>query len=274
LSVEYDRTAFIPSLNGQYKVLKKDVLKVCNQSDYIFQLGNLIGCNPFVADKETQGANEAILSNTLMYRATDENWVQIVGSNEIAALNNPEEWTNQNSRKILRDAWLGDTPSMMTASSSSGRLVTHGGLTYGEWVLIGRPDTAEEAADRLNEKYSRTLYQGPSFRLGNPPNYSANPIWADTFMELYPSWITALEPMPFDQIHGSYNLNTERGRLLLGKPENPLYYIDHLNFRKWGSITDIKGMIITGIDLDLPPEIISSVPSHKSLYVEKQKAES
>lgn len=269
---EYDKTLFLTGLNGQYKVWKKDGSRASNKVNEIFQMGNLIGCNPIVADKKDFGANEALLKFILLYRATQPEWVQLVGSNEIAALNNPEEWTNQTSRKILRDSWLGSNPNMVVAAVSKNRLVTHGGLTYGEWKNIGSPTSVFEAADRLNEKYLGTLFQGPAFKLGYAPNYSANPIWSDPLMETYPSWITSEEQMPFDQIHGANNLNSERGRLLLGNPENPLYYIDKTRFRKWGSIVEVKNMFFTAVELDFPVELISSVPEGKSFYIEKTLA--
>lgn len=267
--VDYHRTLFLTGLQGQYKLWRRELASACNKSDSIVQFGNLIGCNPAVKDKENFGANEAILKFILLYRSTESNWTQLVGVNEIAALNLPKEWTNATSRKILRDAWLGDNPSMTVAAVDKGRLLSHGGLTYGEWLSIGSPDTADEAANRLNEKYMGTIYQGPCFRLNGIPNYAANPIWADTVNELYSSWITAPVEMPFDQVHGSGNLNSEDGRSAINENHSVLQHADQIRFRKFGSLVTVKGMQFTGVDIQLPDSIITMTPQHKSIYIEK-----
>lgn len=266
---EYHRTLFLTSLKGQYKLWRRELAPACNRADSIVQFGNVIGCNTLVKDKETFGANEAILKFVLLYRSTQENWTQLVGANEIAALNAPKEWTNATSRKILRDAWLGNNPTMQVAAVEKGRLLTHGGLTYGEWLSIGSPASVEKASERLNEKYAGTLHQGSCFRLDGIPNFSANPIWADAVTELYSSWITAPVPMPFDQVHGSGQLNTEEGRSALGEQSSLLNYADQIRFRKFGSIITVKGMQFTAVDIQLPDTIVTMVPQHKSLYIEK-----
>lgn len=266
---EFHRTLFLTSLKGQYKLWRRELAPACNKADSIVQFGNIIGCNSLVKDKESLGANEAILKFVLLYRSTQENWTQLVGTNEIAALNDPKEWTNATSRKILRDAWLGDSPTMQVAAVDKGRLLTHGGLTYGEWLSIGSPTSVDEAAGRLNEKYAGTLHQGSCFRLSGIPNFAANPIWADAVTELYSSWITAPVPMPFDQVHGSGNLNTSEGRLTLSEKSSLLNYADQIRFRKYGSFVTIKDMQFTAIEIDLPDNIVTMVPQHKSLYIEK-----
>lgn len=266
---EYQRTLFLTGLQGQYKLWRREIAKACNQADSVVQFGNLIGCNAIVRDREDLGANEAILKLVLLYRSTQENWVQLVGSNEIMALNFPKEWTNATSRKILRDAWLSEKPSMKVAAVDKGRLLTHAGLTYGEWLSIGSPDNAQEAADRLNEKYVGTLYQGPCFKLNGIPNFSANPIWADTVTELYNSWITAPVTAPFDQIHGSGNVNSDEGRAAVNEQSSILQYANKIRFRKFGSIVSIKDAIFTGIELSFPEKLITMTPQHQSLYIEK-----
>lgn len=266
---EYHRTLFLTSLKGQYKLWRRELAPACNKVDSIVQFGNIIGCNSLVKDKDSFGANEAILKFVLLYRSTQENWTQLVGANEIAALNLPKEWTNATSRKILRDAWLGENPTMQVAAVDKGRLLTHGGLTYGEWLSIGSPKSVDETAHRLNEKYAGTLQQGSCFRLNGIPNFAANPIWADPVTELYGSWITAPVPMPFDQVHGAGNLNTTEGRLLLGEQSSLLNYADQIRFRKYGSFVTVKSMQFTAIEIDLPDNIVTMVPQHKSLYIEK-----
>lgn len=271
--VEYHRTLFLTGLQGQYKLWRRELASTCNRADAIVQFGNVVGCNDFVKDRENFGANEAVLKYILLYRSTQENWTQLVGANEIAAMNLPNEWTNATSRKILRDAWLGNRPTMTVASVDKGRLLTHGGLTYGEWLSIGSPETPEEAAERLNDRYMGTLYQGPCYRLTGIPNFAANPIWADTVHELYSSWVTAPVPMPFDQVHGSGNLNTEEGRSAMSEKSSILNHLDHVSFRKFATIVTVKGMQFTSVDLQLPDKVITMVPQHQSVYIEKSVIE-
>lgn len=266
---DYKTTLFIPSLHGQYKVWKNDISPVARTTDVIIQMGNLIGCNDFVKDNVQSGANEATLSSILAKRSKLENWTQLIGPNEIAALNFPDEWTNDSSNHVLRNAWTGNTKVFKIATVDKNRLVTHGGLTYGEWLNIGSPVSPDEAARILNEKYSETVYQGPCFKLGDPPNYAANPIWADPIMEFIPSWVTAPVACPFDQINGSGSLNTSDGRIQCNDKKSPLHYVDKVRFNTSGSIVTVKGAEMMSIDYDLPGEIVASIPRPFRMYVEK-----
>lgn len=269
---EYFRSLFLPSLNGQHKLWKNVLGREASVSDEVIQFGNLVGIDDYARDSEKFGANSSMLKYIMIFRSTQEKWTQLVGPNEIIALNTPHEWTNQTSRKILRDSWVGDIRRMAVASTSKGRLVTHGGLTYGEWLSLGRPQTAHKTAELLNNKYMKTLYQGECFNLGNPPNYGANPIWAHPFHELIPSWITTTEVLPFDQLHGSGSLNTMQGRAAVDESLS-LKYIDKLHYRRWGSIEIIRGQKITSIDLNLPDELLSQLPRDKQIYVERTNIE-
>lgn len=268
---KYFRSLFIPSLNGQEKIWKNVITKEASVCDEVYQFGNIIGLTDYAKDKEKHGHNNNILRYIMLFRSTLDNWVQLIGPNEIAALNNPNEWTNQNSRKILRESWVGKVRSMRIAAVSRGRLLTHGGLTYGEWVNIGRPDTAQEAADLLNKKYFQTLKQGDAFNLGAPPNYAANPIWAHVHKELIPSWITTTERLPFDQMHGSGSLNNLDGRAAFDSEESILQYVDKVRYKRWGSSVTIRDQIITSLDLELPNKLLPSLENNRLLYIEEAK---
>lgn len=243
----------------------------CNLADEVIQLGNVIGCNDRVKDRKNAGPNEASLKFLILYRSTEDKWTQLAGTNEIAALNFPNEWTNTNSRQILRNSWFSKEPTMFTASTNKGRLVTHGGLTFGEWLTIGSPDTAEEAAERLNEKYAATIYQGPCFKLGGAPNFYANPIWADPLNETYPSWITAPIEMPFDQVHGGVAANSRLGRKMINDKTSILNHFDDVRYTTYGARVFIKGRQILGVNIELPEELIVSIPEPQSVYIEKVK---
>jgi len=263
------KTVFLTGIHGQYKLWKNELAQYCNYADKIIQFGNVIGCNDFVKDKKDFGANESVLKYLLLYRATEENWIQLAGPNEIAALNLPEEWTNKRSRQVLRNSWLSSTPTMLTSEVHNGRLLTHGGLTYGEWLSIGSPETAQTASERLNEKYAGTLHQGSSVLLGGAPNYSANPIWADPVLETYPSWLTAPHPLPFSQIHSGNTLNSKIGRSFINAEFSPYHYAEKILYRTYGSHFIKDNEEITALDIPVEGELISSIPQPYTVYVEK-----
>lgn len=264
------RTLFISDLHGQHKVWKNTIAQVANESDKVIQLGNVIGCNDFVKDYKTRGANQASLTYARVWNATDETSVQLVGPNEIMALNAPGEWTNSESDKALRDSWFTKEPTMLTAYADNGRLVTHGGLSYGEWMSIGSPDTAEEAASRLNEKYQHSLYQGETYALGYNPNFAANPIFADPILEVYGSWVTSPTPCPFPQIHAEKSLNRKEARALINERDMVTLqsYIEHPSYRNFGSLCEIRGQVFIAVDLELEGKVINRLERPKNLYVE------
>lgn len=266
----YHKTVFLPGLYGQYKLWRSEIAGYCNRADKVIQFGNVIGCNDYVKDKEHFGANESLLKYIILYRATEENWLQLAGPNEIAALNLPEEWTNKRSRQVLRNSWFSDDPTMFVAGVHEGKLVTHGGLTYGEWLSIGSPEDAETASERLNNKYVGTLHQGGCLSLGGAANYSANPIWADPVLEMYPSWLSAPVPMPFSQIHSGNTLNSKLGHSAINADFSLYEYADSILYRKYGSHFTKDGEEILGINVPLEGGIITQIPEPHAIYVEKK----
>ena len=269
MTEKYFRTLFIPGLFGQFKVWKNEIIPVCNRVERIVSFGNLIGADEDAADGKDRGRNEATLTYVNTYRTYLDNWEQLIGPNEIAALNSPDTWTNEGSIKHLQSQWLDDDGVFKVASATHGRLHTYGGLTYGEWVSIGRPETADEAADRLNEKYLGTLYQGPAFLLGNRPNYAANPIWAHPQLEFWPSWITTEEVCPFDQIHASGDLNNTNTRSLIKDPTNPLAFIEDIRYKNFGSTCVVNPQHINSVNLDISGVTMNRLENLRALYIEK-----
>lgn len=263
---QYKRTLYLPCLQGQYKLWKTSILETCNDVDSVVSFGDIVGCHDAAADGPHQGPNMAILSYTRLYTEYNDAWTQLIGPNEIAALNSPETWTNDQSVAYLRDSWL-DSNRFQTASFANGRLLTHGGVTYGEWLSLDRPESAEEASERLNEKYSGTLFQGLSYRLTGRPNYSANPIWADPILETYPSWATAPEDCPFDQGHAEASVNNELGRRLLQEEWSPLSVIPYPRFKSYGSILTIGEAEFTAMTLSLVGPILNSLPTRERLRI-------
>lgn len=235
-------------------------------ADEVYQFGNIIGLSEYAADAYNTGPNMDVLSD-FSKRTQLSKWHQLIGPNEIAALNVPETWTNAKSRVFLRDIWMGEN-SAKVAIAVRGRLLSHGGLTYGEWLAIGRPVTAEDAARLLNEKYQKTLYQGPAYALGSAPNFAANPVWAHPSRELYPSWISAPESLPFDQVTGGGSLNNPEGRSLAAS-DSIYKFMDKLRYHQYGSKVEIKGQIIISLELGLGEVRLPSLPKDKQIYVER-----
>lgn len=269
MNKKYFNTLLIPSLQGQHKLWKSDVLPQCQKADAIVNFGNIIGCHPQVTKK----GNERILSYLNLFRTYSENWTQLIGPNEIAALNAPDEWTNFTSIEHLQREWLEHDGLYTVACESNNRLLTHGGLTHGEWESIDKPQDAKTAAQRINEKYSQSLYQGPSLRIGDRPNISANPIWTDALHELYPSWIGYSDSCPFDQIVASVSLNSIPGRKHIQTPESLLSHIDDTQFRSFGSIARIGEAEIISIDLELNSTQFKKLPPMKTLIVDRKPLE-
>lgn len=265
------KTLFIPGIEGQYNLWKHELLPIVAKVDEIVQMGNLIGCSPRMKDREKLGPNISVLNYVALWRSTFSNWTQLVGPNEIMALNFPDEWTNTESNRILRRRWLeGEENRFQVASVSKGRLVTHGGLSHGQWVEIGRPETAEEAARLLNEKFSGSLSLGRAFRLGQVPNFSVDPVFADPVREVYPSWITAPDVMPFGQMHSGGGINTPEGREALTAPFSLLTHVQvkYLNF---GSLVELpQGGSFISISPELPQDrIVKYLEMPWRFYIEK-----
>lgn len=268
---KYYRTLFIPELVGQTTLWDKIVSQEAQTADEIIQMGDFITCYPEIksdtANRELRNLN--ITKRLELYKATQPNWLQIVGPNEIVALNQPGVFTNEDTDRTLRRLWFSENAIMKVAGVNKSRLVTHGGLTHGLWLRIGSPESAQEAAESLNKLYSQTLFQGESYLLGGPPNYSANPIFANPILETYPSWLTAEEKCPFDQINSSENISTGVGRLLRGNEHSVYDYADAINLRRFGSTVLIKNTLFTGLAVGLEAKLSEKIPNDRSFYKEE-----
>lgn len=260
------RTLFIAGLNSQYHIWNNDILPVCNTVDAIIQCGNLIGLSGSVVDSDSHLSTQYMLESVMGYRKRNPSYVQLMGPHEMVALNFPEKYLSPKSARILRGMWF-DSDDALVAYAHNGRLVTFGGLTHGQWCVLGKPGTAEEAAELINDKYMGTLYQGHGVRLGDYPNFEANPVWADPMLEFYPSWIAANDVCPFDQVHASGDLNSREARYAYKNPSSLLHYVGKVSYTMYGSRTDIKNATMTGINLHLDQTYLS--PSLQSAYTNR-----
>lgn len=266
------KTLFIAELLGNHELWKNVVAQESQEADRIVQLGNLFANYSVREYVEANSQNLKLMRLVNAYRYTQEDWVQIAGPNEMIALNDSGA-ADSDAHRLLRESWFktedNPNPLMKTAAVDKGRLITHGGLTYGLWRDIGSPETAEEAANALNEVYRNTVFQGECFNLGHAPNFSSNPIWANPLYETYPSWLTSGEICPFGQIHAGSNLNSEQGRLLRGEDSSYFKWFDRVLYKPYGSIAQIKGTQFIGIQLNLPLQQVRLLPDGSTLYMEE-----
>lgn len=265
------KTLFIGELLGNASLWKKVIAQEAQKADRIVQLGNLLSHYSFRSYEDASKHNLNLMRLVNAYRYTQDDWLQIVGPNEMIALNDAAA-ADTVVHRLLRESWFrtknNPNPLMSVAVVEKGRLITHGGLTHGLWVKIGSPQTAEEAAESLDEIYRNTVFQGECYNLGHKPNFSANPIWANPLYETYPSWITADELCPFGQIHAGSNLNSEEGRLLRGEDSSYFKWFERVLYKPYGSISQISGTQFIGLSLNLPLEEASSLPDGSALYME------
>jgi len=262
------RTLYVAELQGNSGLWRELVSQEAQKADRVVQLGNFLGMGQSMAAR-----NKTLLKLVNAYRYTQEDWLQIAGPNELVALNYPEKITDAEGDAILRRLWFAtetNEPSMLTAGVDKGRLVSHGGLTHGLWLQLGKPTSAAEAAAAINERYANSNFQGTAWKLGHRPNFAANPIWADPLRETYPSWITAEESCPFGQIHGASNLNSGVGLELRDEPNGYLRWLEEVRQKSYGSILRIGGSQFIGLTLGLPPITTKKLPEKYSLYFEEE----
>ena len=267
----FDRKLFIPGLHGQVDVYKNRFLKLMPRMDTTITLGNMLRLAPFQeygfnADDEPvniapTSANFALLDKI---RENTQNsvmpFVNIIGANEVAYLNLPKEAADNylkdapNGVNYVREGWLTDEKvskaafRYYVAVEVDGRLVTHAGLSHGEWVNLGRPQTAREAAYALNIKYLGTLYQGQCYRLGDGINYAANPIMGHPIAEVYSSWMSTPEICPFPQIHGSISMRDLTGHEVSSTYLHPMFYAEKMRYHRWGTSITLKGQSFYAIE--------------------------
>lgn len=268
------RRLFIAELEAQYTLWRKYITFEASKVDEVFQMGNVLTLTDSMKGDENYGPNQSILNFVEIYSHTHDGWRQIVGPNEIAILNKPGEWTNDDTDFKLRNLYFSDTPFFKIAEVSDHRLVTHGGLTHGEWISLGRPQTASEAAKLLNERYAGSIYFGESYQISGKPNFSANPVFADPLLETYPSWIGTEDSCPFHQIHAGRSLNSREGRAMVNSEESILQFLDSVSYRRTGSYAMIKDTVFCNVMLNFPRMKLDKMPAGSSMLVERIKENS
>jgi hypothetical protein len=101
-------------------------------------------------------------------------------------------------------------------SAGSSLLVTHAGVTAGAWKLLGRPGSAELAAQVLNEASRPVVWREGEIITGRN-DWAAGPLWAIAGSEVYASWMGEAtrggNKPEFAQAHGHTSARNWRNEL-------------------------------------------------------------
>lgn len=240
----------LPGINGQYRLWKAQLRRRAEMADRVIQLGNLLGTqreaiDPMFKNKTVYSGNTGVVFAIIkFFSQTHEGWEQLIGTNEIAAIFSPDVYLcSEKATEMLAEHWFTDDGCLKVAAVVDGKLATHRGLTYIQWLEIGAPEDAQTAADRLNERWKGAMEFSDCYLNSGVPNHGADPIWADTYYETYSSWVVAPQPCPFPQIHSAAGLHTEAGRMFLNDKSSFVQFIDKkdITIARWGSSVRIKG---------------------------------
>ena len=266
-----DYTIFVPSLYGQHKILKNDIIPIFPSVSRVIQMGNLLGLSDSDEEQRQRYMPDNAECVRWLYEAYHKNqkFEFLIGSNEMVLLNAPK-LLESNSGATLRSMWfVGDNPRMKVATVSKNRLVTACGLTSGLWERLGCPQTAYQAATAINTLYYRVMYPGECLSLGDAPSFSASPITANFFLEFIPSWVTYDRACPFDQVISSASFNTPIGREYLNDARHYAHYVEKVKIQPTGSTCYIKGAKVTSVYVGIPFESIPHIPEPWRLLVER-----
>lgn len=277
-------TTFVsPPINAQLRLWDDVYLPQAIKSDETIIMGNYTTMNPTLESgrvlkkplSERRMDNLMILRKVFLANASNPHITVLIGGNEIAMLNQPEKWLDAETLKFLAPSWIDRSfdPKIMVATvTATGELVTHGGLTRGLWLELGKPSDPYETAELLNRRYWGQLFLGSSYATGGNMNHYANPVFAHPFYELYPSWLNSEIPdMPFSQIVGSDSFRSGLGRQMLADKNSPLYFAEKVQTYNWGTKITIGDHSISSVGLRLRYEPVTKLDTDEGLYVATTK---
>ena len=184
---------------------------------------------PFDTPTDTIGYLTNWTNNTPPHTRPPHNWLPTPHTQPLILLQGPfEHWhhttppqhqtPNQQTNTLMHAAATlttnqGHTPTVRTAIAINGTLHTACGLNYFEWQQIGKPQTAAEAAARLNKKHANpnNLTQDPPPCTNTNPNQTTPHPHPHTHCtgggnatnnctnHVQTTWQQAPHPMPFPQ---------------------------------------------------------------------------
>jgi len=123
-------------------------------------------------------------------------WIQLIGNHESQYLGGEPFWPQRlapSDAELLRTWWMKEwlrVAAAVRTAEGEELLVTHAGLSVQAWQDLGEPVTASTAADLLNTRPERLLWN------------DRGPLWAEAGPDVYQSWLSAGKPVPFGQVHG------------------------------------------------------------------------
>jgi hypothetical protein len=164
----------------------------------IVQVGDLIDRGP-----DSAGVL-ALVGQRL--QADPRRWIQLVGNHESQYVGGDAFWPERlacDDALLLQTWWMKEWLQVAAAvRTADGEefLVTHAGLTVHAWQSLGEPVTAATTADLLNTRPEDLLW------------HDRGPLWAEAGPDVYESWLTARQPVPFSQIHGHSTIVSYRQR--------------------------------------------------------------
>lgn len=257
------RTLLLPSLLGQARWWKSQIRRRADMADRVIQFGNIVGTHPNAIDPVLKkhgtvyNGNSGLVQALIVYYAsTHDGWEQLAGTNEMAAIFAEDVYlVSERAAMYLAESWFEPEGSMKVAAVVDGKLATHAGLTYGQWIEIGSPLTAQEAADRLNEKYKGVTEFDDCYQLSGVPNFAADPIWADVYMETLPSWVTAPHECPFGQVHSKAGVHMSAGKNFIKDEKSYLFFLDRIGkweIQRFGSTVTIRDTPFISIEMNIP----------------------
>jgi hypothetical protein len=211
------RIALIGDVGGHAGQLRHELGRLGAHTDgslpedlIVVQVGDLIHRGPDSA--EVVGIVDRYL------RTQPNQWIQLIGNHEAHYVQPPVfRWPEVLDRRTIRilSRWWQSGAAVVAAAvdtADESFLITHAGITAEFWAtILGGPDTAAEAAGRINELArtgAATVFRA-GILLHGATTPDAGPLWADTTTELLPGWVDS--HMPFSQIHGHNSITAWRG---------------------------------------------------------------
>ncbi|MGH7660855.1 MAG: metallophosphoesterase family protein [Vulcanimicrobiaceae bacterium] len=210
------RLAFIGDIGGHAALFERiltdlgcDVSRRTMPRDLVIvQVGDLVS----MARRRGEDSNRSFAIADAMVRAHPEQWIQLWGNHEIAALGGPQRsmWTGGDieAATIERlEGWRRERLAVFAFAFEANDgpwLVTHAGLTFARWVDAGRPN-AHDAARILNAGSSDVAGSRAGSLVTGAVDERADVTWAEVVREFYEPWIRSAqrgETVPFHQVHG------------------------------------------------------------------------
>lgn len=210
----------------------------------------------------------------ILIRNNPGQWIQVLGNHEFQHLEgSPYFWRckcDLNDIHIINEWWdnglafsafgveqVEDMKLEVSAKPKitipdKGILFTHGGLTHFWWTILGKPQTAKEAAKLINSlDVDQVTIPGQMLGVNN---FRVGPVWAIGNDEVFKSWIhqqdKPADELPFMLIHGhTTSYNFARKVWWNASPSFAKFrQATKLNPAKRAVITELAGSLMVGID--------------------------